>query len=166
MLAEGGYAWNAGIFLFRADAYLAALAQYQPAMLTAAKAAMDGARRDGNRVFPEAGAFAQCPSDSIDYAIMERAERVATVPVAMGWSDVGSWDSLHAISALDEQGNTLRGNVIALGASRCLVHTDGPRVALVDVEDLIVVVSGDDILILPRGKAQEVRRITDALKKA
>lgn len=164
MLAEGGYAWNAGIFLFRADAFLAALAEFQPAMLTAAKASMDAARREGNRIFPEAEAFAQCPSDSIDYAIMERADKVASVPVAMGWSDVGSWDSLHAISALDEQGNTLRGNVIALGASRCLVHTDGPRVALVDVEDLIVVVSGDDILILPRGKAQEVRRITDALK--
>lgn len=164
MLAEGGYAWNAGIFLFRADALLAAMAALQPDMLAAATASIDGAAREGSRLFPQAEAFAACPSDSIDYAIMERAEKVACVPVSMGWSDVGSWDSLHAISAPDASGNTMRGNVIALGASRCLVHTDGPRVALVDVEDLIVVVSGSDILILPRGKAQEVRRITDALK--
>lgn len=164
MLAEGGYSWNAGIFLFRASAFLEALAEFQPAMLAAAKDAMSLARREGGYVFPDPEAFARCPSDSIDYAIMERAEKVACVPVAMGWSDVGSWDSLHAISQLDTQGNTLRGKVLALGASRCLVHTDGPRVALVDVEDLIVVVSGDDILILPRGKAQEVRRVIDALK--
>ncbi|MGV3769296.1 MAG: mannose-1-phosphate guanylyltransferase/mannose-6-phosphate isomerase [Sphingobium phenoxybenzoativorans] len=164
MLAEGGYAWNAGIFLFRADAFLAALAQFQPDMLTAIQASVDGAVREGNRLFPDAEAFAASPSDSIDYAIMERAEKVACVPVAMGWSDVGSWDSLHAISAPDAAGNTVRGDVLTLGASRCLVHTDGPRVALVDVEDLIVVVSGADILILPRGKAQEVRRVTDALK--
>jgi mannose-1-phosphate guanylyltransferase len=164
MLEEGGYAWNAGIFLFRADAFLSALAEFQPDMLAAVKASVDGATREGSRLFPNAEAFAACPSDSIDYAIMERAEKVACVPVAMGWSDVGSWDSLHAISAPDASGNTMRGNVLALGASRCLVHTDGPRVALVDVEDLIVVVSGADILILPRGKAQEVRRITDALK--
>lgn len=164
MLAAGGYAWNAGIFLFRADAFLAAMAEFQPEMLAAVKASVDGAVREGNRLFPDADAFAASPSDSIDYAIMERAEKVACVPVAMGWSDVGSWDSLHAISSPDAAGNTIRGDVLALGASRCLVHSDGPRVALVDVEDLIVVVSGSDILILPRGKAQEVRRVTDALK--
>jgi mannose-1-phosphate guanylyltransferase/mannose-1-phosphate guanylyltransferase/mannose-6-phosphate isomerase len=164
MLAEGGYAWNAGIFLFRAGTFLEALAEFQPAMLAAAKDAIAGARHEGSYVFPEPEAFARCPSDSIDYAIMERAEKVACVPVAMGWSDVGSWDSLHAVSERDANDNSLRGDVLALGASRCLVHTDGPRVALVDVEDLIVVVSGNDVLILPRGKAQEVRRIVDALK--
>jgi mannose-1-phosphate guanylyltransferase/mannose-1-phosphate guanylyltransferase/mannose-6-phosphate isomerase len=165
MLAEGGYAWNAGIFLFRADAFLQALETFQPEMLKATTAALDAAERKGAHVFPDAEAFAACPSDSIDYAIMERAEKVACVPVSMGWSDVGSWDSLHSISALDDGGNAIRGDVVALGASRCLVHSDGPRVAIVDVEDLIVVVSGGDILILPRGKAQEVRRVTEALKK-
>lgn len=164
MLEEGGHAWNAGIFLFRADIFLDALGQFQPDMLAATSAAMEGARRDGAHVFPDADAFEACPSDSIDYAIMERAEKVACVPVSMGWSDVGSWDSLHAISSVDENGNVLRGDVTALGASRCLVRSDGPRVALVDVEDLIVVASGDDILILPRGKAQEVRRVIEALK--
>lgn len=166
MLAEGGYAWNAGIFLFRADAYLAALAALQPAMLAASRAAMDAARVEGRRIYPDAAAFGACPSDSIDYAVMERAERVACVPVSMGWSDVGSWDSLHAISAKDDDGNVVRGDILTLGTKGCLAHSDGPRVALVDVEDLIVVVSGNDIVILPRGKSQNVRKVTDALKGA
>ncbi|PZU56892.1 MAG: mannose-1-phosphate guanylyltransferase/mannose-6-phosphate isomerase [Sphingobium sp.] len=164
MLAEGGYTWNAGIFLFRADAFLKALGELQPEMLTHAGAAVRDARRDGARMYPDADAFGACPSDSIDYAIMERADKVACVPVSMGWSDVGSWDSLHQISARDDADNAVRGEVIALNASRCLVHSDGPRITLVDVDDLIVVASGDDILILPRGKAQEVRRVIEALK--
>ncbi|WP_336964394.1 mannose-1-phosphate guanylyltransferase/mannose-6-phosphate isomerase [Sphingobium aquiterrae] len=166
MLAEGGHAWNAGIFLFRADAYLAALERHQPAMLAAARKAMAGAVRTGARVSPEPQAFAACPSDSIDYAIMEREDRVACVPVSMGWSDVGSWDSLHAISLKDGAGNAVRGQVLALGANNCLVHTDGPRVTLVDVDDLIVVVSHGDVMILRRGESQKVRRVTDALKSA
>jgi mannose-1-phosphate guanylyltransferase len=166
MLAEGGYAWNAGIFLFRADAYLAALARHQPDMLEAAREAMDKAVRSGARISPDAGAFGRCPSDSIDYAIMEREDRVACVPVSMGWSDVGSWDSLHAISAKDDANNAVRGEVLALGARGCLIHSDGPRVTLVDVDDLIVVVAQDEVMILRRGESQKVRRVTDALKGA
>lgn len=164
MLDEGGYVWNAGIFLFRADAYLAALEAFQPAMLAASKASMDAAVRSMHIILPDAEAFAACPSDSIDYAVMERAEKVAVVPVSMGWSDVGSWDSLHAISQQDASGNATRGDILAIDSANCLVHSDGARVALVGVEDLIVVVSGKDILILPRGKSQLVRKVTDALK--
>lgn len=164
MLAEGGYAWNAGIFLFRADAYLEALATYRPEMLEAVRAAVAQGRKDGKLFYPDTEAFAACPSDSIDYAVMENADKVACVPVDMGWSDVGSWDSLHEISESDAQNNVVRGEVLTLGATRCLAHSDGPRITLVDVEDLIVVASGGDILVLPRGKAQEVRRVIEALK--
>lgn len=164
MLAEGNHVWNAGIFLFRADAYLAALERHQPAMLAAVRASLDDAERTGLRVSPDAQAFATCPSDSVDYAIMEREDRVACVPVNMGWSDVGSWDSLHAISAKDGEGNTVRGEVLALGARNCLIHTDGPRVTLVDVDDLIVVVSQGEVMILRRGESQKVRKVTEALK--
>jgi mannose-1-phosphate guanylyltransferase/mannose-1-phosphate guanylyltransferase/mannose-6-phosphate isomerase len=166
MIAEGDHAWNAGIFLFRADAYLAALERHQPAMLTAVTAAMAGAARVGKRISPDPQAFAACPSDSVDYAIMEREDRVACVPVSMGWSDVGSWDSLHAISPKDAAGNAVRGQVLALGANNCLIHSDGPRVTLVDVDDLIVVVSHGDVMILRRGESQKVRQVTDALKRA
>lgn len=165
MLAAGDYAWNGGIFLFRADSYLDALATFEPEILRATTAAMAGARRDGGRVMPDAPAFAQSPDQSIDYAVMERAERVAVVPVAMGWSDVGSWDALHAISARDADGNVLRGEVIALDTSNCLVRSDGARIAMVGVSDLIVVASGDDILILPRGSSQDVKRLLSAMKR-
>lgn len=164
MLAEGNHAWNAGIFLFRADAYLAALEQHQPDMLAAIRTSMDQARRDGTHIFPDAGAFHACPSDSIDYAIMEHETQVACVPVNMGWSDVGSWDSLHAVSSRCADENAVRGDAMLLGARNCLVHSDGPRVTLVDVEDLIVVVSQGEIMILKRGESQKVRKVTEALK--
>jgi len=164
MLASGDHAWNGGIFLFRADAYLGALACHAPEMLAAAQDAMAAARREGVQIHPDAAAFAASPSDSIDYAVMERAYRVAMVPVAMGWSDLGSWDALHAISECDSAGNACRGDVITLDSSNCLVRTDGPRVALVGVQDLIVVVNGNDILILPRGQSQKVKQVTEHLK--
>lgn len=164
MLAEGGHGWNAGIFLFRADAYLAALEQYQPAMLAAARGAMDAALRSGDHIRPDAGAFAASPSDSIDYAVMERAEKVACVPVSMGWSDVGSWDSLHAISDLDGDGNALRGDILAIDSRNCFVLADGLNVTLIDVDDLIVIASGNRVMITPRGKSQNVRKVAERLR--
>jgi mannose-1-phosphate guanylyltransferase len=164
MLASGDHAWNGGIFLFRADAYLRALAEHAPGMLTAAQDSMTQARVEGGRIWPDAAAFATSPSDSIDYAVMEKAERVAVVPVAMQWSDVGSWDALHAISDADEAGNVHGGEVLAIDTQRCLVRTDGVRVALVGVEDLIVVASGNDVLVLPRGRSQEVKKLIEAMK--
>ena len=165
MLAAGDHAWNGGIFLFRADRYLAALAEFEPAMLAAAQGSMDAARHDGARIFPDADAFAAAPDQSIDYAVMEKADKVAVVPVSMVWSDVGSWDALHAISEQDEAGNAHQGEVIAIETSGCLVRSDRVRVALVGVSDLIVVASGDDILILPRGRSQEVKKLIEAMKK-
>ncbi|MBN8848314.1 MULTISPECIES: mannose-1-phosphate guanylyltransferase/mannose-6-phosphate isomerase [unclassified Sphingomonas] len=164
MLESGDHVWNGGIFLFRADAYLDALAAFEPEMTGAVTRAMAGARRDGARVTPDAEAFASARAESIDYAVMERASRVAVVPVAMGWNDVGSWDALHAISAHDEAGNAIHGEVIALDTTDCLVRSDGARVAMVGVRDLIVVASGDDILILPRGRGQDVKRLLEAMK--
>lgn len=164
MLAEGDHAWNAGIFMFRADAYLAALGRHRPEILAAVKAALDTARRTGKHITPDPGAFAACPSESVDYAIMEHEERVACVPVDMGWSDVGNWDSLHDVSVKDPKGNSVRGRAMVLGASNCLIHTDGPRVTVVDVDDLIVVVSQGEVMILRRGDSQKVRVVTEALK--
>ena len=165
MLAAGGHAWNSGIFMFRADAFLHALAQSAPAMLTAARAAMDRAVRAGARITPDAGEFARSPADSVDYAVMEKADRVAVVPVAMGWSDVGSWDALHAISPRDADGNATHGSIVTLDTANCLVRTDGARIAMVGVSDLIVVASGDDILIVPRGRSQDVKRLLDEMKR-
>lgn len=163
MLDDGGYAWNGGIFLFRADAYLAALKAHAPEILRDCTIAMEQARREGARILPDAAAFAACPSDSIDYAVMEKAEQVAVAPVAMGWSDLGSWDALHTLSA-DDAGNALHGDVLALETTGTLVRSDGKRIAMVGVTDLIVVAAGDDILILPRGRSQEVKKLIEAMK--
>ena len=163
MLATGDHAWNGGIFLFRADTYLGVLSVHAPDMLAACQTAMQQARHDGTRILPDAAAFAASPSDSIDYAVMEKADRVAVVPVDMGWSDVGSWDALHTLNA-GESGNAHKGDVIAIETANCLVQTDGVRIAMVGVEDLIVVASGNDVLILPRGRSQEVKKLLDAMK--
>ncbi|WBO24710.1 mannose-1-phosphate guanylyltransferase [Sphingomonas abietis] len=168
MLAAGDHCWNGGIFLFRADVYLAALAVHASEMLASCQLAMNKARREGAHVYPDAEAFGASPDDSIDYAVMEKAERVAVVPVSMGWNDVGSWDALHAISELDAAGNTHSGSagqVIAIDTSNCLVRTDDVRVAIVGVDDLIVVASGSDVLILPRGRSQEVKKLIEAMKR-
>ncbi|MGE7205811.1 mannose-1-phosphate guanylyltransferase/mannose-6-phosphate isomerase [Sphingomonas sp. NPDC019816] len=165
MLAAGDHVWNGGIFLFRADMFLGALAAHAPTILTAAQTAMRDARREGVRVYPDADAFGASPSDSIDYAVMERADRVAVVPVAMGWSDVGSWDALLAISPCDERGNHHRGEVLAIDTNNCLIRSDGVRISAVGVSDLIVVACGNDVMIVPRGHSQDVKKLIEAMQK-
>ncbi|MBN8817327.1 MAG: mannose-1-phosphate guanylyltransferase/mannose-6-phosphate isomerase [Sphingomonas sp.] len=163
MLAQGGHVWNAGIFLFSARAFLDALATHQPEMLAAARRAIaEGTQADGT-IRPSQDAFATCPSDSIDYAVMERAEKVACVPVSMGWSDVGSWDALYDLATKDTGGNALQGSAHAIEAERCLIRSDGPNVTVVGASDLIVIATGDEILILPRGRSQDVRKAVAAL---
>ena len=162
MLDDGGFAWNGGIFLFRADAYLAALAQHAPDMLRDCRIAVAQARREGSRLLPDAAAFAACPADSIDYAVMEKADQVAVAPVAMGWSDIGSWDALHALTA-DAAGNAHEGDIVALDTNGTLVRSDGVRIRMVGVSDLIVVAAGNEVLILPRGRSQEVKALLAAL---
>ena len=164
-LAAGDYSWNGGIFLFTAGAYLEALERYAPGIADAARAASAAARRERRRVHPDPEAFGRSPSDSIDYAVMEKAERVAVVPVDMGWSDVGSWDALHELAPKDGDGNAHHGEVIAIGTSNCLIRSDGPLVAAVGVKDVIVIATHDAVLVLPRGDSQQVKRAVEALKR-
>ena len=162
-LADGNYSWNGGIFLFGAGAYLDALERHAPDIAAAARTSMAGARTQGSRIYPDAHAFAASPGQAVDYAVMEKAGRVAVVPVEMGWSDVGSWDALHAISARDAGGNTQQGEVVAIDTTGCFIRSDGPLVAAVGVSDLIVIATPDAVLILPRGSSQQVKRAVEAL---
>jgi len=164
-LATGNYSWNGGIFLFGAGTYLDALERFAPDMLAAARKSMEAAVREGNRVYPDRHAFAASPSQAVDYAVMEKADKVAVVPVEMGWSDVGSWDALHAITPCDDDGNAHHGEVFAIDTKRCMIRSEGPVVAAVGVKDLIVVATPDAVLIMPRGASQEVKRAVEALKK-
>lgn len=164
-LASGTYSWNGGIFLFTAGAYLEALARLEPAMLAAAMKGMDKARRAGGRIYPDALALSASPSESVDYAIMEKVDRVAVVPVDMGWSDLGSWDALYAIASRDAADNAHHGEVVAIDTSGCLLRTNGPLVVAVGIQDLIVIATGDAVLVLPRGSSQSVKRAVEALKR-
>jgi mannose-1-phosphate guanylyltransferase len=162
-LDEGGYSWNGGIFLLRADDYLAVLESLAPEIAAASKASMERAVRDGPVVHPDRQAFAASPSESIDYAVMEKAERVAVAPVSMGWSDVGSWDALHDIAAKDDGGNAISGDVVAIGAKDCLIRSEGPLVAAIGVQSLSIIATDDAVLIMPRGQSQDVKRAVEAL---
>ena len=162
-LAAGGYAWNAGIFLFTAERLLEAIEALAPAIDGAVAAAMAGARRDGVLIDPGATAFTACPSDSIDYAVMERDARVAVVPVDMGWSDVGSWSSLKEVSAADADGNVTGGDVVSIDCGGCLLRSEGPLLAAIGLEDLAVVATGDAVLVARLDRAQDVKRVVDRL---
>ncbi|WP_395396243.1 sugar phosphate nucleotidyltransferase (plasmid) [Novosphingobium sp. BL-8A] len=167
MLDAGGHLWNAGIFLLRADALLAALGLLQPAVAIAAAEAMALARVqfDGT-ILPDAKAFAAAPAISIDHGVLERHDKVAVVPVAMGWSDIGSWDALYEARERDDDDNCVRGPSVRHDSRGCLVHSEGPRVALLGVDDLIVVATGADILIMARGRSQEVRELSAEMQRA
>jgi mannose-1-phosphate guanylyltransferase/mannose-1-phosphate guanylyltransferase/mannose-6-phosphate isomerase len=148
-LATGRYSWNGGIFLFGAGTYLDALEKHAPEMLACVRKSMEQAS----------------PAQAVDYAVMEKADKVAVVPVEMGWSDVGSWDALHAITPCDDDGNAHYGEVFAIDTKRCMIRSEGPVVAAVGVKDLIVIATPDAVLIMPRGASQEVKRAVEALKK-
>jgi mannose-1-phosphate guanylyltransferase/mannose-6-phosphate isomerase len=160
MLAAGGYYWNAGIFLMTAATYLNALTQHAPEVASAAARAFANATRTGLAVYPDAAAFAAAPSISIDYAVMEKASNGAVQPVDPGWSDVGSWAALHAIGAHDASGNVVQGNAALVEAAGNLVHAaPGKRIAVLGVEGLIIVANGDDIMVAPLARAEDVKKL-------
>jgi mannose-1-phosphate guanylyltransferase/mannose-6-phosphate isomerase len=166
MLAEGGYDWNAGIFLFHARTFLDELGRQKPDMLTATKAAFDAARIDASGdLTPDAKAWDAIKGDSIDYAVMQDTKCGMVVPVDMTWSDLGSFQTLWEMAARDGAGNAFVGDVLAHGASGNYVRADGGRpVAVVGCEDLVVVDTGKAVLVMPREKAQAVKQIVERLK--
>jgi mannose-1-phosphate guanylyltransferase/mannose-1-phosphate guanylyltransferase/mannose-6-phosphate isomerase len=163
-LADGGYDWNAGIFLFRADACVAALEAHVPDIVAAVRRALEGATEESLRLRPDAAAFAAAPARSIDRAVMEKGGRIAVVPVAMGWSDIGSWEALHALGPQDASGNVMTGDVVAPDSRGCLIRSDGPVVVALGVEDLVIVATERAVLVVPRGESQRVKEAIDALE--
>jgi mannose-1-phosphate guanylyltransferase len=157
MVAEGGYYWNAGIFLWRADRLLEELATHARGVESAARAAMASAARKDELLRPEAKSFSASPSISIDYAVMEKTSRAAVVPVSMGWSDVGSWESLHGLADQDASGNVVDAGANTIDCEGCLIRTTGPKVVAVGVEDLVIVATREAVLVLPKAESQRVR---------
>lgn len=162
-LAQGGYDWNAGIFMFRADVILDEMHKHCPEIAArAAEAVLKGARDlDFLRLQPEA--FDACPSDSIDYAVMERTTHAAVVPVEMGWSDIGSWSALWETGAQDEMGNVVSGDVISIDTNDCYIRAETGLVATLGVRDLIIVETGDVLLVADRNRVQDVKKIVERI---
>lgn len=154
LLAAGGHYWNAGIFLFRADAIDQALEAHAPDVARAVRAALT-AGTEGRVIEPDQSALNQCPSVSIDVAVMERSDRVRCVPVSMGWSDVGSWDSLGDLLGERAEGD---GRVTLIDAPCSRGHSDGPRITISGVADVIVVATAEEVLVVPRGQSQRVKQ--------
>jgi len=162
-LDHGDYYWNSGMFLFRASHYLAELERHQPRMSAAVAHALDAAREDGDFIRLDADAFAASPSDSIDYAVMEKTAAAKVLAVDLGWNDVGSWSALWQVSAHDDEGNAYHGDVIAVDSHNSYVHTRR-LVALVGVDDLIVVETDDAVLVAHKDKVQQVKDVVTRLK--
>ncbi|RNF84349.1 mannose-1-phosphate guanylyltransferase/mannose-6-phosphate isomerase [Montanilutibacter psychrotolerans] len=166
-LAEGTYAWNSGMFLFRAQRYLDELGRHAPAILAAARAAYATATADLDFIRVGAEAFAASPSDSIDYAVMENTDRAAVVPVSCGWSDIGSWSSLWAVAEHDADGNRHEGDVISVDTRGSLVRASERRlIATIGVEDLVIIDTADATLVARKDRVQDVKTVVDRLKAA
>ncbi len=160
---SGRYLWNSGMFLFSADAYLSELRRHVPEILEYCEQATAGSARDQD--FTRLGEkFLECPSDSIDYAVMEKTDQAVVVPLAAGWSDVGSWTALHEILQQDENGNVLRGDVLADGCRDSYIASSSRLVAAIGLDGYVVVETDDAVLVMARGRAQDVKALVDTLK--
>jgi mannose-1-phosphate guanylyltransferase/mannose-6-phosphate isomerase len=163
-LSGGRHFWNSGMFLFGARKYLSELAEHAPTMLPACQAAVDAAKRDGDTL-QLGDAFLKSPSDSVDYAVMEKTRDAAVVPLDAGWSDVGSWSALHEILDKDTAGNVLRGPVAAQDCRDCYVLASGRRVAVIGLENCVVVETVDAVLVMPQDRAQDLKTLIENLPR-
>ena len=161
-LADGGYSWNGGIFAFRAGAFLAELAAHRPAIAEPVIRSVAGGSVHGNRFHPDAAVFAQAESDSVDYAVMENTRVAAMVPVAMGWSDIGNWQALRDARPADAEGNRVRGSADLVDCTNVLVDSDGPRVSAIGLDNIAIVVDGDDVLVTSMDGTQKVGKLPGA----
>ncbi|GHC05448.1 mannose-1-phosphate guanylyltransferase/mannose-6-phosphate isomerase [Thermomonas carbonis] len=164
-VASGEFFWNSGMFLLLASRYLAELERQQPAMLAACRHAIDQARREVDFVRLDHSAFAASPSDSIDYAVMEKTAHAAVLPIDVGWSDVGSWAALWQIAEQDGAGNAHHGDVLAQDCRNTLAWGDSRLLALLGLDDVVVVDTADAVLVAHRDRVQDVKGIVAELKR-
>ena len=165
-LEAGNFYWNSGMFLLGAQSYLDALLQYQPEMHRLSCAAMDGASRDLDFLRPDTDLFLACPSDSIDYAVMEHTDRGGIVPLDCEWSDIGAWSALWEVGTPDTAGNVVEGDVLAHETTNSYVRSESRLVTTTGVDNLVVVETADAVLVADRNNVQGVKDIVSALKIA
>jgi len=163
-LSSGDYLWNSGMFMFGARQYLAELEKHRPDILAICQAAFDGASEDLHFTRINESIFAECPEDSVDYAVMEKTDNAAVVSLDAGWSDIGSWSALWDVSDKDQNDNTFTGDVIAQDTERTLVRADSRLVATVGVKDLVIIETKDALLVAHKDKVQDVKKVVERIK--
>ena len=164
-LAEGGYSWNSGIFVFSAHSILDELETHCPQIYAACVAALGQSRRDGVMVYPDASAFAAAEALPIDIAVMEKTARGVVLPVDMGWNDVGSWAALWQSRTRDASDNALHGDTLVIDSQNNFVHADSRLVVLAGMQDVVVIETQDVVLVMPKSETQRVKQVVDVLKK-
>ena len=165
-VARDDYYWNSGMFVFSAGRYLEELGRYRPDILSACRAAYQGAEVSPDFVRLQRQAFSDCPADSIDYAVMEKTGQAVVVPLDAGWSDVGSWSALWEVAHKDDQGNSLKGDVLSVDCENSYVQSENKLVAAVGLSDMVVVETDDAVMVSPKSRVQEVKQIVEQLKAA
>ena len=164
-LASRNYLWNSGMFLFSARRYLEELDKFAPRMREACGRAFTAAARDLDFTRLPTDLFSECPSDSIDYAVMEKTDAAAVIPLSAGWSDVGSWASLHDALPADERRNVHQGDVVSVDSENCLLFSSSRLVATVGLKDHVVVETKDAVMVAPRDRVQDVKLLVNRLKE-
>ena len=165
-LDSGNYYWNSGMFMFKASAYLAELEKHAPEILTASRKAWQGRVSDLDFIRLDGEAFAACPSESIDYAVMEKTAQAMVIPLDAGWSDVGSWAALWEVGEADTQGNVSFGDVIDVDCTGSYLHGGSRLVAGVGLQDTVVVETSDAVLVVAKDRVQDVKQVVEHLKSS
>ncbi len=161
---SGDYYWNSGMFLFRAADFLAELEKLRPDILESSRKALDLAKNDLDFVRLDPAAFETCPSESIDYAVMEKTQRAAVVPADIAWNDIGAWSALWEVAEKDAAGNAVRGDVMLEDARNNFVRAESRMVAALGVENLVIVETADVVLVARKDQVQDVKKLVDRLK--
>ena len=163
-LASGDYYWNSGMFAFKAGRFLEELEKFNPKMLEICRNALAAAKTDLDFVRLDKEIFSTCPSDSIDYAVMEKTDAAVVIPLAAEWNDVGSWSALWDVTKKDTAGNAIKGDVLTIETENSYIHSSNRLVTVIGVENLVVIETDDAVMVASKDKVQDVKLIVDQLK--
>jgi mannose-1-phosphate guanylyltransferase len=164
-LKSGGYLWNSGMFLFRASRYIEELQKFRPDIFDLCEACTESAEADLDFIRINSEKFVECPSESIDYAVMEKTCDSVVVPMDAGWSDIGSWSSLWDISEKDKNGNVSSGDVLMHQTNNSFIRTDGKLIATIGVDNLVIVATKDAVMVAHKDSVQDAKIISQRLKE-
>jgi len=163
-LQSGDYFWNSGMFAFTAASFLGELEKFNPTMLDVCRQALNAAKTDLDFTRVDKALFSTCPSDSIDYAVMEKTDKAAVIPLDAGWNDVGSWSALWDVTDKDKYGNAITGDVLTVDSHNSYIHSENKLVAAIGINDMVIVETDDAVMIAPKDRVQEVKDIVAQLK--